>query len=70
MVISTVRHSIVLLNCITITSTDAVVAMAVSTDSVVESVGSVMVCVDSGISGNVETALTTTLAASEGIASE
>lgn len=44
--------------------------MAVSADSVVEGVGSIMVCVDSGISGNVETALTTTLTVVEGGASE
>ena len=44
--------------------------MAVSADSVVESVGSIMLCVNSGISGNVELALTATLMASEGKASE
>ena len=36
----------------------------------IEGLGSVMVCVDSGISGDVELALTATLSASEGKASE
>ena len=44
--------------------------MTVITDSVVEGVGSIMVCVDSGISGNVETALTANLGFVEGKASE
>ena len=44
--------------------------MVISADSVVEGVGSISVCVDSGISGNVETALTVNLAFVEGKASE
>lgn len=44
--------------------------MAVTADSVVEGIGSIMVCVNSGITGDVEIPLTVTLAASEGKASE
>lgn len=44
--------------------------MVTSSATVAEAVGNIMVCVDSGIIGNVETALTATLLATEGKASE
>lgn len=58
------------LQYINIFFTDALVAMVISSDTVAEGVGNIMVCVDSGITGNVETVLIATLTASEGKASE
>lgn len=49
---------------------DAQVRMVTSFDTVAEGTGSIMVCVDSGIVGSVETPLTATLSATEGKASE
>jgi len=50
--------------------TDALVVMATSTDSVIEGMGYIVICVNPGICGIVETALTVTLTAIEGKASK
>ena len=44
--------------------------MAVNSSSVAEDMGPVMVCVDPGISGSVELALTATIASADGKAGE
>lgn len=44
--------------------------MAVETNSVAEDAGSIMVCVNPGISGDVDLALTVTLASTDGKAGE